>query len=61
LISGREGTVEMETVLGEICARLHSVHQRVREGEIFTFRQDLEERVEEETLLLPDGVKHPSE
>ncbi len=30
-------------------------------GEIFTFRQDLEERVEEETLLLPDGVKHPSE
>lgn len=49
----------METVLGEICARLHSVHQRVREGEIFTFRQDLEERVEEETLLLPDGVKHP--
>ncbi len=32
------------------------------EGEIFTFRQDLEERVkEEETLLLPDGVKHPSE
>lgn len=27
---GREGTVEMETVLGEICARLPSVHQRVR-------------------------------
>lgn len=29
-IFGREGTVETETVLGEICARLPSVHQRVR-------------------------------
>lgn len=29
-IFGREGTVEMETVFGEICARLPSVHQRLR-------------------------------
>lgn len=28
LIFGREGRVETETVLGEMCARLSSVHQR---------------------------------
>lgn len=42
----------------DMCTSLHSASEG--EGEIFTFRQDLEERVKkEETLLLPDGVKHP--
>lgn len=60
LIFGREGTVEMETVLGEICARLPSVHQRVREKSSHSGRTWRRVK-EEETLLLPDGVKHPPE
>lgn len=61
LIFGREGTVETETVLGEICARLPSVHQRVRGKSSHSGRTWRREWMEEETLLLPDGVKHPSE
>jgi len=43
---------------------VHVSPQCIRgEGEVFTFRQDFrgESVEEEETLLLPDGVKHPSE
>lgn len=62
LIFGREGRVEKRnrnSAWRDMCTSLLSASE-VREKSSHSGRT-FEERVEEETLLLPDGVKHPSE